>query len=98
MLDFKARQSVERILCNCVTCKWFEGFIYAPVNSPDLPVEHVSEEPLYCHIGLNFAGSIYLQNNTDQSKGYHTVLQLLAINARKASWSAVTYVLTYTQL
>ena len=67
----RARQSVKRILRKCVTCKCFEGLPSAPVNSPDLPVEHKSEDPPCCHTGLNFAGPLYQQNNTDQIKAYN---------------------------
>lgn len=66
----KARQTVKYILRKCVTCKRFEGLPYAPVNSPDLPIERVSKDPPFSHTGIDFAGLLYLQSNTDQSKAY----------------------------
>ena len=81
----KARQSVKLILRKCVTCKRFEGLPYAPVNSPDLPVELVSEEPPFCHTGLDFAGSLYLQNNADQSKTY--ICLFTCASTRAVTWS-----------
>ena len=62
----RAQQVVKRILHKCITCKRFEGLSYAPAVSLDLPTEHVSEDPLFCHTGLDFAGPLYLQNNTEQ--------------------------------
>ena len=68
---FRARQAVKRILHKCVTCKRFEGLPYASVNPPDLPLEHVSEDPPFSHTGIDFAGPLYIHNdNEDKSKVY----------------------------
>ena len=62
----RARQAVKRILRKCITCKCFEGLSYAPAVSPGLPTDRVSEDPPFCHTGLDFACPLYLQNNTEQ--------------------------------
>ena len=66
----RARQVVKRILFKYITCKCFEGLSYAPAVPPDLPTECVSEDQPFCHNGLDFAGPLYLQNNTEQQKAY----------------------------
>ena len=40
------------------------------LSPPDLPTERVSEDPPFCHTGLDFAGPLYLQNKTEQQKAY----------------------------
>ena len=55
------RQAVKRIVRACVICKKFEGSPYSTPVSPDLPTCRVSADPPFTHVGLDFAGPLYIK-------------------------------------
>ena len=54
----------------CTLCHRMEGSAYPPVGSPDLPSDRV---PLFAHVGLDFAGPLYVctdKNSSESNKTY----------------------------
>ena len=60
----KGRQVIKGILCKCVICKKLEGRPYDLPPSPDLPTCRVSDDPLFAHTGMDFAGLLYIKEST----------------------------------
>ena len=44
-----------------MTCRRLEGHSYGSVSPPDLPAKLVSEDPPFSHVGVDFAGSLYIK-------------------------------------
>ena len=57
----RGRKAVKRIVRACVICKKFEGSPYSTPVSPDLPACRVSADPPFTHVGLDFAGPLYIK-------------------------------------
>ena len=62
----RGRQTVKSILCSCVVCKKLEGLPYDLPPPPDFPACGVSDDPPFAHIGVYFAGPLYVQESTDR--------------------------------
>ena len=59
----KGHQITHSIVRSCVTCRRMEDPSYASASPPDLPVEHVSEDP---HTGVDFAGPLFINDSRGQ--------------------------------
>ena len=57
----KGRQFVKKILHQCVTCKKLEGMPYRPPPSADLPETRVTGSPAFKHVGVDFAGPLFVK-------------------------------------
>ena len=68
----KGRQVIRSVIKSCVQCKRYEGKPFSTAMPPDLPTVRVSEDPPFTHVGLDFAGPLYVKGQlTDsQSKSY----------------------------
>jgi len=72
------------VIRSCVTCRRLEGHSYDPVPPPDLPVERVSEDPPFSHVGVDFAGPLYIrakQAEDEQEKVYVCLFTCTATRA-----------------
>ena len=58
------RRAVKRVLKRCVICKKLDGLSHPTCNSPDLPKVLVSEDPPFTHVGIDFAGPLYVLAST----------------------------------
>ena len=47
---------------NCVTCRKFEGKAYTPPTQADLPKFRVPQDFPFSHVGVDFAGPIYVKS------------------------------------
>ena len=63
----RGRESVKKVIRRCVLFLKFEG---KPYTSSDLPGERVSDGPPFIHTGVDFAGPLYVQSNSQQRKVY----------------------------
>ena len=45
-------------------CKKLEGLSYPASYSPDLPDIRVSDDPPFTHVGVDFAGPVYIRANS----------------------------------
>lgn len=70
----QGRQAVKRALRHCMICKKLEGLLYPASYSPDLPNIRVSDDLPFTHVGVDFAGPVYIQANSapgnDNAKSY----------------------------
>ncbi|XP_068697019.1 uncharacterized protein [Montipora foliosa] len=57
----RGREAVKKFIRICVICRKHEGTPYGPLPPPDLPSNRVSEDPPFSHIGLDFAGPLYVE-------------------------------------
>ena len=68
----KGKRIVKQALKICVTCLKCEGLPYYVSTTPDLLVDQVSDDPPFTHLGIDFAGPLYIrrQNSSNDSKVY----------------------------
>ena len=64
----KGRQIVRSVIKSCVQCKRYEGKPFSTTMPPDLPTVRVSEDPPFTHIGLDFAGPLYIKDQLTESQ------------------------------
>ena len=72
----RGREAVKQIIRKCVICRRYEGTPYRSQPSSDLPSERVSEDPPFTHVGLDFAGPLFIaeksitEGTSESSKVY----------------------------
>ncbi|XP_065902557.1 uncharacterized protein [Dysidea avara] len=67
----KGKRIVKQVISRCVTCLKCEGLPYRVTTTPDLPAERVSDDPPFTHIGIDFAGPLYIKDkSSNQTKVY----------------------------
>ena len=66
----RGRESIKRKIKRCILCKKFEGLAYNSVFSKDLPSFRVDNSPPFCHVGIDFAGPLYISSQTGNRKCY----------------------------
>jgi len=66
----RGRQAVKQVIRRCVLCLRFEGKPFTLSIQPDLPGERVSDGPPFINTGIDFAGPLYVQCNSQQQKVY----------------------------
>ena len=67
----KGKRIVKQVISRCVTCLKCEGLPYHVTTTPDLPAERVSDDPPFTHIGIDFAGPLYIKDkSSNQTKVY----------------------------
>ena len=58
----KGRQYIRRVLHNCIICKRFTSKPYVAPPPPPLPPVRVQEAPPFAHVGIDFAGPLYIKD------------------------------------
>jgi len=53
-----------------------DGYLYPPVNVPDLPTVRVSDDAPFTSTGVDFAGPLYVSWPTESSKVYARAIHL----------------------
>ncbi|XP_028417780.1 uncharacterized protein LOC114542425 [Dendronephthya gigantea] len=81
----RGRESVKKLIRSCKVCCKFEGAPYNGVSYADLPSERVPEDPPFTHVGLDFAGPLYvideLSKDQDTLKVYVLLLTCASTRA-----------------
>ena len=57
---------MKKIIRKCVICRKYEGTPYNPLPPTDLPNNRVSEDPPFTHVGLDFAGPLFIENKSSE--------------------------------
>ena len=57
----RGRETVKRVIRHCVVCRRYEASPCKPSQFADLPSNRVSDDPPFTHIGLDFAGPLYVK-------------------------------------
>ncbi|KAL9978596.1 hypothetical protein ACROYT_G016131 [Oculina patagonica] len=64
----RGREAVKGFIRSCVICLKHEGSPYGPLPPDDLPSNRVSEDPPFTHIGLDFAGPLYVETKNSKEE------------------------------
>lgn len=64
----RGREAVKQFIRKCVICRKYEGKPYKPLPTADLPSERVSDDPPFTHIGLDFAGPLFITEANSSKK------------------------------
>ena len=64
----RGRESVKKFIRSCRVCRKAEGAPYNEVEFADLPSERVSEDPPFTHVGIDFAGPLYVLDELSKTK------------------------------
>ena len=59
----RGREVVKNIIRHCVGCSRYHGVPFKSQPTPDLPVTRVSDDPPFSHVGLDFAGPLFIRPN-----------------------------------
>ena len=57
----RGRETVKRVIRHCEVCCRYEASPCKPSQFADLPSNRVSDDPPFTHIGLDFAGPLYVK-------------------------------------
>ena len=64
----RGRETAKRVIRQCLVCRRYEGIPFKSPPSTDLPNFRVSDDPPFTHVGLNFAGPLYIKGNAADSE------------------------------
>jgi len=62
----RGREAVKQFIRKCVICRRYEGLSYKSNPTVDLPSERVSEDPPFTHVGLDFAGPLFVTDGISE--------------------------------
>ena len=58
----RGRETVKRVVRHCVVCRRYAASPCKPAQYTDLPGNRVSDDPPFTHLGLDFAGPLYVKD------------------------------------
>lgn len=64
----RGRETVKGVVRHCVVCRRYEASPCKPSQFADLPSNRVSDDPPFTHIGLDFAGPLYVKGASRNSQ------------------------------
>ena len=64
----RGREAVKKIIRSCVICRKHEGTPFSSLPPTDLPSNRVSEDPPFTHIGMDFAGPLYVETKNSEGE------------------------------
>ena len=73
----KGRELVKKTLHQCVICKKLEGLPYKAPKRADLPETMVTDVPAFTHVGVDFAGPLFMKTTEVQPKHTSAYLHVL---------------------
>ena len=86
----RGREAVKQFIRNCVTCRKFEGAPYKPLPADDLPSTRVSDEPPFSHVGVDFAGPLYVVDQMNEKTSTKVYVCLFTCASTRAVHLEIT--------
>ena len=81
----KHRNFIEKIIHECSTCKHYEGKPYSYPEEPPLLKRCVSKDHVFSYIGIDYAGSIYINNVYDRDFNmYNACIVIVTCSSSRA--------------
>ena len=80
----KSKRAVKQVIKNCVTCLKCEGLPYHVTTTTDPPAERVSDDPPFTHVGIDFAGPLYIKDKSSRSNSFKVYLCLFTCCSTRA--------------
>jgi len=87
----RGRQVIKGILRSCVICKKLEGLPYCSQPFPDMPACRVSDDPPFTHMGLDFAGPLYIKDSKEGGNSTKTYICLFTCASTRAIHLELTH-------
>ena len=75
----QGRQPVKVIVKGCVICRRYERTSYKSLPTADLPIERVSDDPTFTHIGLDFAVPLFVSSSNTSKAIQGTIRAYICI-------------------
>ena len=66
----RGRESVKRVLCDCITCKRLQGKPFKPATATELPEFRVDQGLSFVNTNLDFAGPLMVKLGDQLQKAY----------------------------
>lgn len=66
----RGRETVKKIIRHGVVCRKYEGVPFKTQTAPDLPAIRVSDDPPFAHVGLDFAGPLYIHPQSYEKSSF----------------------------
>jgi len=80
----KGRKAVGKLVKWCTLCQRMDRSVYPPVSPPDLSSDRVSDDPPFTHVGMDFAGPLYIHTDQESSENHKTCICLFTCAATRA--------------
>ena len=80
----RGREQVKSVIHKCSICKKLEGVPFITKYSPDLPQFPVDEGPPFTHVGIDFAGPLFVKGNTVYDENVKTYVCLFTCASTRA--------------
>ena len=75
----RGREAVKGIVKGCVIYRRYEGTSYKSLPTADLPIERVSDDPPFTHIGLDFAGPLFVSSSNSSKAIQDTIKDYICV-------------------
>ena len=69
----RGRQTVKKVIRDCLVCKRVQGKSFAAQPVADLPEFRVKQDEPFSKVGIDFAGPLFVEERGEMSKCYITV-------------------------
>ena len=77
----KGRASVKEVHKGCRTCRKWAGGPYRMPSMPPIPSQRVTQSHPFTHTGLDYLGSLYIQENSRSQKVWVCLFMCLVVRA-----------------
>ena len=80
----RGREQVKGAIRKCIICKKLEGIPFTTKYSPDLPQFRVDEGSPFTHVGIDFAGPLYVKGDKVDNANIKTYVCLFTCASTRA--------------
>ena len=80
----RGREQMKSVIHKCIVCKKLKGVPFTTKYSPDLPQVRVDEGAPFTHMGIDFAGLLFVKGNTVLDENVTTYVCLFTCASTRA--------------